>query len=190
VPRATSPSPRKLCALRQDRLNLSSRRLNVSSRRLNVSSRRLDSSPPRCGTAAVPDQVHAPRVAMLSEQVRENRAQVLAVVVLDAPAVHLAGVDDKCHHEVHGPVPDVLETPGTRSRRAQPGSRHVRSTRGSLQPSFQSQHRSSASSSTASDEVAARPHARSPEPLCLARSVEEGPIIEVSTRAWMTPTPA
>lgn len=48
-------------------------------------------------------------MAVFSEQLREDRAQVLAVVVLDAPAVHLAGVDDKRGHEVHRPVPDVLE---------------------------------------------------------------------------------
>src|SRR5580700_3068706 len=59
----------------------------------------------------VPDQVNASRVAMWAEHLRQDGAQVLAVVLLDAEALHLAGEHDEHHDEVHRPVPDVLELP-------------------------------------------------------------------------------
>ena len=59
--------------------------------------------------ASVPYQVNAPRMAVSYEELLESGPQVSTVVGVEAPAPHLARMDDESHQEVDSAVPDVLE---------------------------------------------------------------------------------
>ena len=61
--------------------------------------------------ATVPDDVNPARVAVVMEQLSERGPQIIAVIGIQAPAAHLATVDDQRHKEVDRPVSDVLKLP-------------------------------------------------------------------------------
>jgi hypothetical protein len=65
----------------------------------------------RVARPAIPDQMNAPRLAMLVKQLRPDLPQMSAIVALPTPAAHLAGMDHQSHQQMNCPVTDVLKLP-------------------------------------------------------------------------------